>query len=403
MSTILFSAFAFVITISFLVFIHEYGHFWVARRLGVRIEKFSIGFGKPIVKWHGKRDNTEYSLSWIPLGGYVKMYGENPGESGHAAADLSGDYPMQDNFDGSFSALPPFKRLLIALAGPAVNLLFAVLALWVLFLIGVPAYKPTIGSIRADSPLVAAQINPGDTIVAVNGRETGGMGDAAISLVEALGGKSVPLVAEDKNGRQKTARLDLSDYKAGQEMKVEQLAGFTWAIAEVTQNAPAVIDSVGEGTPADKAGLKPGDKVVQVDGKPIAGWQGFVDAVSSQPDKTLKVVVARQGKTAALTLTTGRHPKDKTRGYAGVSPKIDRSMFTPFYTVKRYGLWEALPKAVAANYLQAELMLKTLWRLAAGKASLENLGGPLSIADYSGQSLSAGYVTYFHFLACPSA
>lgn len=408
MSNIFFSFFAFVLTISFLVFIHEYGHFWVARRFGVRIEKFSIGFGKPIIKWQGKRDysqhRTEYSLSWIPLGGYVKMYGEEPSSDNDIVVkDMTID---QDNVVddkalsiGSFSALPPFKRLLIAFAGPAVNIIFAVFALWLLFIIGVPALKPMIGSVADNSTLARANISDGDNIVAINGRSVDSMTDAAMSLVDALGNNAVPLVAVDKNGRQKTAQLDLSTYQAGSEMAVEKLAGFNWAIDEVVKKQPVTVSFVGKVTPAERAGLLVGDTVLRVDEQAVYIWQDFVDIVQASPAKELTLLVERKGQTKTLSMTTGVHPNDKSKGYAGVSPKVDVKVFEPFKTIKRYGWLEALPKSISANYLQGELMLKTLWRLVAGKASIENLGGPLSIADYSGKSLSAGYVTYFKFLA----
>lgn len=407
MNNILFSLFTFFLTISFLVFIHEYGHFWVARRFGVRIEKFSIGFGKPILKWYGKRDNTEYSLSWIPLGGYVKMYGENsesredtatPNADNVMIDDLSGNSCNIDN-TGSFSALPPFKRLLIAFAGPAVNLIFAILALWVLFIIGVPAIKPTIGTVQEQSVLHKAHISRGDNIVEINGYSVSTMSDAAVAFIDALGGKSVALKAVDENGQGKTAYLDLSSYQAGSEKAVEKLAGFDWAIAEIVTHLPAIIDNVGKDTPAQRAGLLAGDKIQSVDGKNITYWKDVVSIVRDNPNRSINMIVDRAGVTQSLVMLVGTHPKSAKVGYAGVSPRFDEKEFEKLRTVKRYGWLEALPKSISSNYLQGEIMLKTLWRLVWGKASVDNLGGPLSIADYSSKTFSAGYVSYFYFLA----
>lgn len=399
---LLFSAFAFILTISFLVAIHEYGHFWVARRFGVRIEKFSIGFGKPIVKWYGKRDNTEYSLSWIPLGGYVKMYGENPAapSTDERTVDLSGDIG-NDTIDnsGSFSALSPFKRLLIAFAGPAVNLLFAVFALWLLFIIGVPAFKPTVGTVNSHSALAVAGINKGDNIISINDSEIDTLSDATIYLVDALGSGHVPLIATDANGNKKTATLDLSAYQAGNEMAVEKHAGFTWAIAEVGDHQTVVIDVVSPSSPAAMASIQSGDTIISINNQAISGWTGFVKLVQSNPEKSLTLNILRDGQSKILTLTPGQNPKNPELGYAGVSPKIDQAIYDSYRTTKRYDWLTALPKSITANIKQGELMLKTLWRLAIGKASVDNLGGPLTIADYSGKTLEAGYVTYFQFLA----
>ena len=402
-SQLLFSAFAFILTISFLVAIHEYGHFWVARKFGVGIEKFSIGFGKPIVKWYGKRDNTEYSLSWIPLGGYVKMFGENPNESldRTRGVDLSADMDANNGLPsgGSLTDLPAFKRMLIAFAGPAVNLIFAVMTLWLLFIIGVPAYKPTLGNVSDSAVLVAADIQSGDRVVSVNDKTVDNITDAAIYLVDALGSNSVSFVAENASGTQKAALLDLSDYQAGNEMAVEKFIGFNWAIAEFADNYPAEIDTVSANSPAADALMQVGDIVSRINGEAVNNWKGFVTLVQTNPGKPLSLEVIRNGQVKALTLIPGVHPDDASLGYAGVSHKIDKEAFAALRTIKRYDWLTAFPKSLAANYAQGELMLKTLGRILFGKASIEGLGGPLTIADYSGQSLEGGYVTYFNFLA----
>ncbi|MGY0400276.1 MAG: RIP metalloprotease RseP, partial [Ostreibacterium sp.] len=201
------SLFGFILTISFLVTIHEYGHFWMARKFKVKIEKFSIGFGKPIIKWYGKRDNTEYSIAWIPLGGYVKMYGENPIEN-NKSTDIKTKNLLStthDNSDitlgseGSFYLLSPFKRFLIASAGPMVNLIFAVIALWILFVIGIPAFKPYVGTITPQSIFANANIQSGAKIIAIDGNSTDTLTDTTLHLINNLGKNNVSITTSNNN------------------------------------------------------------------------------------------------------------------------------------------------------------------------------------------------------------
>lgn len=386
----------FMLTISFLVAIHEYGHFWVARKFGVKIEKFSIGFGKPIVKWHGKRDNTEYSLSWIPLGGYVKMYGENPSEN------LSEDNKEEKDDIGSFSALPPLKRFLIAFAGPAVNLLFAVFAMWVLLIVGIPASKPYVGTISDSSALLVSQIQSGDRITAIDDEAANTITDVSMNLIDRLGSQQVTIHAQDNNGITKSATVDLSQLPAGSEMNVENALGFQWEIAEVANRLPATLATVEAGSPAAAAHLQVGDNIIQANEQAINHWQDFVTVIKSHPGKAIALTVMRNGQAQALTLTPKKHPDNPTTGYAGISPAVPENLNSKYETVKRYDFFTALPMAVNENYLLAKLTLKTLGRLIVGRASVENMGGPLTIADYSGKTLKMGYVWYFKFLAAIS-
>lgn len=407
----------FIITILFLVAIHEYGHFWVARKFGVKIEKFSIGFGKPIIKWYGKRDNTEYSISWIPLGGYVKMYGENPDDiTSTAAADNSGKlnnnaHDISDithitdsgkPTNGSFSALSPFKRFLIAFAGPAVNLAFAVFALWILFMVGVPAISPYVGSIAQHSPLYQSQIHSGDKIIAVNQAPVDTLTDATIRLVDNIGNTQTQLTVVDPNGIKKHATVDLSSLPSGSEMHIEQAIGFQWEITEAGKQQAAIIQTVAANSPAERAGLQVADKLLQANQTTIQSWQDFVRVVQANPETLVTLQALRQGKILSLHLTPQTHPKNEAIGYAGVSPKIDPDLYAKFRHIKRFDALTALPMAVQENYLQAKLIVKTLWRLVVGEASIKNMGGPITIADYSGKSLQMGYVTYLKFLAAIS-
>ncbi len=406
--TLLISFLGFVITISFLVAIHEYGHFWVARKFGVKIEKFSIGFGKPIVKWNGKRDNTEYSISWIPLGGYVKMYGETADEVNEAPplAETESDSDTHDisnssDIDseaGSFYALPAYKRFLIAFAGPAVNLIFAVLALWFLFVLGTPAFKPYIGSIQPQSVFAAGNVPSGSQIFSVNGSETPTMTDATMQLVSNIGNANTSLTTLDDNGIKRTTHVDMSSLPKGSELAVDKALGFRWEIDEAGDFIDARISDVIAGLPAAKAGMQAGDVVTAINGAPIVTWKDFVEHVAKSPNTTLNITVHRNGYAQQFSLTPTPHPQNAKRGYIGVRKDI----YKKYQTVEQFGVVEALPMAVRANYLRAALTLKVLGRMITGNASVKSMGGPLTIADYSGKTLRLGYVEFLQFLAALS-
>ncbi|MBS9777716.1 MAG: RIP metalloprotease RseP [Gammaproteobacteria bacterium] len=392
----------FILTISFLVTIHEYGHFWVARKFGVKIEKFSVGFGKPIFKWHGKRDNTEYSISWIPLGGYVKMYGEEFTSNNNTENSQCSETSDANNSSGSFYALPAYKRFLIAFAGPAVNLIFAVLALWFLFVLGVPAFKPYIGSVKPQSIFATANIQSGTQIYSINGNASPTMTETSMHLVNNIGNKKTPITTIDDNGIKRTSIIDLSHLEKGSELAISDALGFSWEITEVRKKIVAQIATVGEGSPAQRSGLLAHDRVISINNKEISTWEDFVKFVQSNPEKAIGLTIIRNGSKKVLSLTPGRHPENSTLGYAGISPVVSKDLYTKYHALQKFGALEALPMAIKSNYLQAALTLKMLGRLVTGNASIKNMGGPLTIADYSGKTLKLGYVEYLKFLAAIS-
>lgn len=393
----------FILTIGFLVTIHEYGHFWVARRFGVKIEKFSIGFGRPLIKWYGKRDHTEFSIAWIPLGGYVKMYGENPTDSNTSsivAADLSEASEKTLSDGGSFSDLPPHKRFLIAFAGPAVNLIFAVLALWWLFVSGIPAITPYVGTVEKNSPLYQ-QLYSGDKIIKVGDNPSVSLTDAVIRLVDNMGHRTT-LTAIDNNGKEKTINLDLSNLPAGSELAINEALGFQWGVNEVGQYLPAVIEQVIINSPAERAGLQAGDTIISANEQAIRYWSDLVNIIQRSVEQPILLKFKRSGNVQTTELTPTKHPQNAELGYGGISGRFDNHLFDKYRMVKRYDLLSALPMAIKENYLQAKLLLKTLGRLIIGEASVKNMGGPLTIADYSGKSLQMGTTAYLNFLAAIS-
>lgn len=410
MTQILLTTFAFIVTILFLVTIHEYGHYAVARFFGVKIEKFSVGFGRPIIKWYNCA-GVEFSVSWIPLGGYVKMHGENPyDKTANEAAteaipdtDIS-DFTKPEPTGKAFSDLPPMQRLLIAFAGPAVNFLFTILVLWGAFIVGKEGAKPMLGHIQASSPLLVSGLREGDAFVSVNGEKTFNDQKATLALVGGIGNRDVPITFSRGNLEQK-AQLDLSALPVGSEIGIDRALGFEWAYrSELKQLYPAKIGKVVENTPAKHAGLRANDEIKTINGQRVNTWLTFTEIVSASPNKSLNITVARDNQTQALTLTPRADEKNPNIGFAGVAPAAiepekGKALFAKFRTIERYGVFAALPRAISETGYQAVFLLKSLGKVITGHFSVKNLGGPLSIADYSGKSMQAGWFVYLNYLA----
>ncbi len=410
------SIIGFIITISFLVAIHEFGHLIVAKWFGVKILKFSVGFGKAIKTWTGK-DGTEYCIAWIPLGGYVSLYGESEETAKQQQKDNAksfkvdnskkatnnidtSDFTNQDKLNKKYNTkalyeISAFKRLLVYLAGPGVNIIFAVFALALLFsTIGVKGVSPVIGSISANSQMQSVQF--GDKIISVNNQGVETINDTIILLINNLG-SNADLEIITAKGNKKIINIDLTDYKAGDELALEKKLGFNWAISEL--RVPAVILGVSINSPASKAGMMANDKIISLNNKGIKDWSEMTQIIKENPQKTIPVMVLRNNKMVNLTITPKKHPNNNKIGYAGISAKVDKDLYDKYYIIKKYSVFKSINKSISANILQAKVMLKTFARLIKGKASTKNLGGPLSIADYSGKTIAAGYETYFYFLA----
>ncbi|MBS9781749.1 MAG: RIP metalloprotease RseP, partial [Gammaproteobacteria bacterium] len=303
---------------------------------------------------------------------------------------------------GSFSALPPIKRFLIAFAGPAVNLIFAVLALWFLYVLGVPDIKPYVGTVEPNSIFAKANIKSGAEIIAIDNKESRTLTDTAMHLVDYIGQKHVPITVTDSSGIKEITTIDLTGLPSGSELHINKALGFEWGIAQATDNLSATLKEVVPNSPADKAGLKVADVITHANGKPISNWQAFVKVIHNNANKKVSITVSRDGSEKVLTLIPEPNPNNQTIGFAGIAPEIPADLFEKFRTVKRYGVIKALPMAIKGNYLQAKLTLKTLGRIIIGKASVKNMGGPISIADISGQTLKSGYVSFLRFLAAIS-
>jgi len=389
LSGVLTSALAFVVAIAVLVAVHEFGHFWVARRLGIKVLRFSIGFGRPLWRRTG-RDGTEYWVSVIPLGGYVKMLDEREGDV--APEDLP----------RCFNRQPPARRIAVLFAGPAFNFLFAIAAYWVMFVAGVPAMKPLIGAVEPDSPAAVAGLRAGDRILAIGETPIETMMDAQLELLGAMvpGGRAT-LEVEGEDGGRRRARIE---YPGDTHALTEPGAMFPGlGIGLWRPQFPAVIGRLlPEGTAA-AAGLAEGDRVLSAAGRPVADWADWVAFVRARPGETVPLVVERDGRTQSLELFIGAADEDGERvGRIGAAPLVTPEMWDPARTEQRFGPVGAVGAALAETWRMSALTVTMMGRMIAGQVSVKNISGPINIAQAAGFTAAAGAVAFLSFLAIVS-
>lgn len=375
---------AFIVALGLLVAVHEFGHFWVARRCGVKVERFSIGFGKAIWRRLGK-DGTEYVLALIPLGGYVKMLDGRvdelkPGEEAQA-----------------FNHKSVWARMAIVAAGPMANFVFALFAFWLMFMIGVPSVKPVVGEVRPASIVAEAGILPGMEIVGVGGEETGDWESVTYALISHLGDDSVQLKLKAANTSyavDKTLQLAGWKFDPDKESPIGSLG-----IVPLGGKVLPVVEAVVPSSASEKAGLQIGDRIKGVDGEAITEWAQFVERVQQSPAQPLEVTVERGGSEMTLTLTPdGKKVKGQLVGFVGLSPQLV-PLPDEYRTLLQYGPLQALWHGVQKTWSLITLTFDMIGKLIGGIVSLDNLSGPISIAKGAGSSADYGLVYFLGFLA----
>ena len=389
MSSVIFSILAFLVAISVLIAIHEFGHFWVAKKLGVKVLRYSIGFGKPIWKKTAGADNTEYVIASLPLGGYVKMLDEREGtvsdEEKHRA----------------FNRQPVSKRFAIVFAGPAFNFLFAIFAYWLMFIIGVTGVKPVVGDIEAGTPAAIAGLISGQEIVAINDKPTPIWDVAIQTIVPALVDReALDIEVKGQDGYTHNVILDLSDTDS------ELEPGELFAALGFKPWRPTVLPVVGTvvtDSPAERAGLLEGDQILTIDARPITDWGELVEYVASRPDSDLRIRINRQGKEQTVSLRTESVTvKDKVVGRMGIGPKDLGKYPEDMKILYRYSLIDSVGQALGQTWNNTLLTLKMIGKILVGEVSVKNLSGPINIAVYAGYSASAGFARFMDFLAIVS-
>ncbi|AXU96303.1 sigma E protease regulator RseP [Erwinia persicina] len=383
MLSILWSFAAFIVALGILITVHEFGHFWVARRCGVKVERFSIGFGKALWRRRDKQ-GTEYVIALIPLGGYVKMLDERvesvPPELRHQ----------------SFNNKTVLQRAAIVSAGPVANFIFAIFAYWLVFIIGVPGVRPVVGEIVSGSPAAEAQITPGTELKAVDGIETPDWDAVRMALVAKIGDKNTiftvaPFGSEKTSD--KTVNLQGWQFEPDKQDPVTSLG-----IQPRGPQIESVLAQVQKDSAASRAGLQAGDRIVKVDGQPLEQWQNFVATVRENPGNQIAIEVERQGSTVDLTLTPDVNPHNKAEGFAGIIPRII-PLPEEYRTVRQYGPFAAIGEASAKTWQLMKLTVSMLGKLIVGDVKLNNLSGPISIAQGAGMSAEYGLIYYLMFLA----
>lgn len=376
---------SFLAALAVLVVVHELGHYWAARWVGVKVLRFSVGFGQPLFIKRWGQDATEWSVAAIPLGGYVKMLDER--EAPVAEHELA----------RAFNRQTVWARMLIVVAGPVANLLLAVLLYSGLYLHGVPAIKPILAEPAPQSAAALAGLHNGDNIVAIDDQAVMSWADVNWALLRDVSVKQQVVVKVDGGH---THVLDVSGASLG-DGKTEIASQLGLRLFEPV--VPAVIAQILDQGAAQRAGLRTGDKVLLVNQEAVTQWADFVRWVRQHPAQTLTVTVARGTQQLNLQLTPERASEAGVAvGKIGAGPEVDEAVFKDMMTTLHYSVGGAVVEGVTKTWQMSIFSLQMMGRMLTGEVSWHNLSGPLTIADYAGQSARNGWMAFVGFLALVS-
>jgi regulator of sigma E protease len=374
---------SFIIALGILVAVHEWGHFWVARRCGVHVERFSVGFGKPLWRRVDKL-GTEYVIAAIPLGGYVRMLDERvdnvPANKAHKA----------------FNRQSVSKRMAIIAAGPGVNFIFAVLALFVMYLIGVQTIKPIVGEIAPGSIVAQAGLESGDEIIAVGSRQTLDWEAVNLELISYVGDARLPITLRRARGFEQELIIPIDKWKFDPD-KQSSLASL--GIAPMRPDITLEIAVVAKNSAAQRIGIQVGDRITHFDQQPIASWQELVAKISERPSAAVEFTVIRAQQTMQLVGELDQTDGDfGPRGYLGVSPRVEPWPDGVVFN-HQYGMIDGFYQALDRTWRLMTLSVEMIGKLFTGDVSVKNLSGPISIAQGAGASAEYGFVYFLSFLA----
>lgn len=380
---LLISIFSFILAIGILVTFHELGHYLMARWLGVKVLRFSVGFGKTI--YQHKRNGTEYALAAIPLGGYVKMLDER-----------EGGVP-EDQKPYAFNRQPLWIRFLIVLAGPIANFIFAILAYWVVYMVGITGMVPLIGEIAPHSIAAKAEMSSGEEIIAVDNVATQTWPQIYKQLMGRVGEKGILAIQTKRSDRTRTYDLDISHW----ELKSDR-PDLLHALGIIAYRPPItpIIEDVHEFEPAAQAGVEPGDVIEAVNGKPISDWKQFTDVVTHSIDLPVRLTINRNGERVDIVFKPRARESDtgEILGFAGLIAK-QPEMPKEYLRIERFGPIEAFKAGCQKTGEFIYLTFKVLGKMLVGDLGLKTISGPISIAQGAGESMVIGVQYYLGYLA----
>ncbi len=375
------SILALALTLGILVTVHEFGHYWVARRCGVKVLKFSVGFGKVLFSRTDKH-GTEFAIAAIPLGGYVKMLDEREGD---VAPDM---------LDQAFNRKTVWQRMAVVLAGPLANIIFAIFAYWLMFMVGVTQVKPIIGPVESGSAAAQAGLMPQQEIIAVDGNNTSSWQEVNYQLIKRLGDTGT-LEIQVNNGE--SHELPISQWLSdAEEPNPIQALGF----APFRPSVPPILAELQANMPAQQAGLETGDVILAVDGQAIQSWMDFVKIVKASAGKSISLSVQRHDKTLGIQLIPASRTlaSGETIGFAGAMVKAP-VLPEDFIRVQSYDPAAAGLRAIYKTWDMTTITLQSIGKMIQGLLSVKNLSGPITIAKVASSQVQAGFEAFVGFLA----
>ncbi|WP_028304717.1 RIP metalloprotease RseP [Oceanospirillum maris] len=383
---VLHTVLALIVTLGILVTVHEYGHFWVARRCGVKVLRFSVGFGKPIYRWKDKL-NTEYVIAWIPLGGYVSMLDEREGDVAEQERPFA------------FNQQSVWKRIAIVAAGPIANFVLAIATYWVLFVSGTSVLAPVVGAVQPSSPAYQAGIQPQTELIAVNGSPVRSWQEVGLALLSHVGDSgSIEVTTQEWQGyRQEQHRIEVDRWLSGQK-EPNPIAAL--GITPFSPEIPALLGRVLPDGAAEAAGLKSGDQILQADEVTVKNWSHWVELIQSSPAKSLTLIIERDGQSQSLVITPRKRVLDDGReiGYIGAAAKPGEWPEGMLREVE-YGVLESGVQATVKTLDMIGLTLDSIRKMVIGLISVDNLSGPITIAQVASDSAKGGLESFLGFLA----
>ncbi|MEM7207117.1 MAG: RIP metalloprotease RseP [Pseudomonadota bacterium] len=388
MPDVLISIIAFILALGILVTFHEYGHYWVAKKCGVKVLRFSVGFGKPLWRRVGGEDQTEYVVAAIPLGGYVKMLDEREGDV---------EEPERHR---AFNRQPVASRVAIVAAGPIANFILAIATYWVMYVIGISGVAPIVGEVQPASVAEAAGFIEEDRIVAVGDTEVTSWDGVRFAIFDssfAANGSIVTVSVVDKHGFNQTRVIE-NDFSGLLKQDGDLIANM--GLRYWWPKIDAVIAGVQEGSPAQAAGLREGDRIIAADGSDIGDWIALVEYIRARPAQHIELLVQRGGRELSVAVTTGRRDhRGQEVGFIGAWEGQSQSIREQMRATTQYGVFDAFTTAVKKSWDMSVLTVQMLGRLLTGQAALSNISGPVTIAQIAGQTAVIGIDHYLNFIA----